>query len=94
MDENKSNEHTETEPSLTWYGCQFQNRVKGTNEIIQRSFPFWAPSIEFAIDHAKKSNKLSKEERTYWNILVVLQKITETKNGAKKEEREIYEVKI
>jgi len=65
-----------------------------SNEITQRSFPFWAPSIDFAKDHAKKSNKLSKEERTYWNALLVHSHIIEKKDYTTNVPVETHEVKI
>jgi len=98
MDDEKSSAGSQTaQPTdlyLDWYAMQFYCKARGTNEIVQRSFPFWAPSIEFAIDHAKKSNKLSKEERTHWSHLRIYQHIRETKDGAHELSHGDNEVKI
>lgn len=92
---NKKPNVTEDKPlELHWYGMQFYVRAKGTGEITQRSFPFWAPSIEFAVDHAKKSNKLSKEERTYWTHVKLSVHIIETIEGSKIEKIEEKEIKV
>lgn len=85
---------SEASNSLTWYGVQYINRARGTQEIIQRSFPFWVPTIKFAIDHAKQTNKAPKHQRTFWTHLIVHAKLIETSEGAKKEAAEIEEIKV
>lgn len=89
-----SKNEQEVEPSLEWYGLQFICKARGSQEILQRSFPFWAPSVDFAIDHAKKSNKLAKEERTYWTHVVCHSRILETKAGSLNLVVDVKEVKI
>lgn len=79
---------------MNWYGLQYVNKVRGTNEIQQRSFPFWLTTIEEGIEHGKRTNKLPKHERTYWTHLVVWASITETKQGRRSNEIAIKEVQL
>lgn len=79
---------------MNWFGMQFLHKANGTKEILQRSFPFWANTIEFAIDHAKKSNKAAKHERTYWTHLVIWASITETQAGRRENEITVKEIKL
>lgn len=79
---------------MNWYGLQYVYKVKGTLEIRQRSFPFWLTSIEEGIDHAKKTNKLPKESRTYWTHMIVWASITETKEGRRKNQVAIEEIQL
>lgn len=79
---------------MNWYGLQFVKKVQGTGEIQQRSFPFWLTTIEEGIDHAHKTNKLPKHERTYWTHMVIWASITETKSGRRKNTVAVEEIKL
>lgn len=95
--ENSSNAPSATDVDsleMNWFGLQYVYKVKGTGEIRQRSFPFWLTSIEEGIEHARKTNKLPKENRTYWTHLIVLSSITETKQGRRRNDIAVHEVQL
>ena len=79
---------------MNWFGLQFVRKVKGTQEIQQRSFPFWLTTIEEGLEYAKKTNRMKKEDRTYWSHLVVWSSITETKSGRRTNEIAVKEIEI
>lgn len=81
-EKHKLGSENEPEANLEWVGLQYYRKDKTTNTIQERSFPFWGPSLEWAVMHAKQSNKLPKEKRTYWTHVAVHANLTETKNGA------------
>lgn len=94
-EKHKNGTKNNNEPTtLEWWGLQFYTRQRGTNEIVTRSFPFWAPSIEFARAHAKKSNGLSKEERTHWTHIKVLHRTQENEAGHTEIKTDLDEVKL
>lgn len=66
---------------ITWTGMQLIQRVKGTKEIYFRSFPFWGPGEDWAIQQAKKTNRLKGQDRTFWTHLLVFAEITENDEG-------------
>ncbi|QXP08571.1 MAG: hypothetical protein [Arizlama microvirus] len=73
----------EQEASLAWTGLQFYRRdPDDPKHIQQRSFPFWAPSVDFAMQHAKTTNAAAIHERTYWTHIHQFNKLTETLEGS------------
>lgn len=83
-----------TPEALYWIGLQFIQRARGTNEIIMRSFPFWGPTLDWAIHHAKQTNKLSKEEKSNWTHVIVHSQLKETPDGFERLPIDITEHKI
>lgn len=80
-DDNNNEPSKNGSETLTWIGMTLILRTKGSNEILQRSFPFWGPSVEWALTEAKRQNKLPKQERSYWTHVVVHSHLEETATG-------------
>lgn len=89
----KNKETTQTATNnMIWFGLQLITKLNG--QIYERSFPFWGPTIEFAIDHAKKTNRGPRSERTRWTHVLIHSKLTETATSSTNEQLEIKEIKI
>nr|WAE43762.1 MAG: hypothetical protein [Microviridae sp.] len=97
MDAKKSRTPLQTDLNdqnhLTWYGLQFIMRLK-TGEITQRSFPFWAPTLKWAIDYARETNKQPRENKTYWTHVLTHTKLIETPTGSIEAPVDTKEVRI
>lgn len=94
----KNKEPTKTEQTagdeLVWVGVQFYSRARGTGEVISRSFPWWSPTLKFAIDQAKAQNKGNRQRRMHWTHVVVHAQLTETKDGYRHDAVELKEHKL
>lgn len=83
----------EAPPKIEWLGMQFLVRPT-EHMIINRSFPFWGPNLQFAIDHAKKTNKAEKNRAARWTHVLVHAKLIETETESRPVEVEVKEYKL